>query len=208
MTIQLCEVAYRDGDVDLVGLLAEPKDGASARPGVLLVPAVFGMTDHPRDRARMVAALGYTVFVADLFGGGATFASLGEAMPHAGALSADASTWLRRLNAALAALRAQPRVDATRLAAIGFCFGGTSVLELALSGADLRAAVSFHGGLKLSSPAIGERPKASILVCNGGDDPLVPDAAVAARPPPSRRPTSARRPPATAPPPTNDHGAA
>lgn len=176
--VSVSELAYRDDDLELLGVLARPADGDTKRPGVLIAPAVFGMTDHPRDRARMIAELGYVALVADLFGGGASFPSLEEAMPRGRALMADVPTWLRRLEAALAALRAQPGVASERVAAIGFCLGGTGVLELALSGAEVRAVVSFHGGLTLSDPRGVSR--ASILICTGADDPLVPESDVIA----------------------------
>lgn len=177
--ILIKEIAYADGDIRLRGLLAAPAQGGEGRrPGVLLVPAAFGMNGHARDRARMVASLGYVVLAADLYGDGRSFEAIGEAMQHGGPLMSNIEAWHRRLNAALTTLRAQPGVDAGRIAAIGFCLGGSSVLELAYAGADLKAVVSFHGGLKMSDPSGGARVTASVLVCHGANDPLVPDADV------------------------------
>lgn len=133
---------YRDGDLHLQGLLAMPACGGSdeRRPTVLLVPAVFGLTQHARERARHVAALGYVVLVADLHGGGAAFSSLEEAMPRGTALMEDVPVWRARLNAALAALAGKSGVDCDRIAVIGFGLGGTGALDLACSGVTIAAA--------------------------------------------------------------------
>jgi dienelactone hydrolase len=170
------ECSYRDGELDLVGVLARPRGVASPRPGVLLVPAVFGITAHARERARMAAALGYVVLAVDMYGGGRSFNSLEEATPNAQTVFGDISALHRRLNAGLQALREHPSVDAECIGAMGFCRGGTAVLELAFAGADLKAVVSFHGGLQLANPAGAAKTAGSVLVCTGGSDPLVPDA--------------------------------
>lgn len=177
--IALEEFRYRHGELELVGLRSASA-GEAPRPGVLVVPAVFGMTDHSKNKARRIAELGYTVFIADLFGAGRSFDSLETAMGAGGPLMADVPLWRSRLVAALEALRAQPDVDATRIGAIGFCFGGTGVLELACAGEDLSAAISIHGDLKLSDARAIASVKPSILIATGADDPLVSDGDVAA----------------------------
>ena len=178
--LDLSPHAYQAGDLDCSGLLAVSRGARGQRPGVLLLPAVFGLTDHPQAQARRLAAMGYVVLTADLFGGGTSFSSLEEAMRHGGALMGDIVTSRQRLEAALGALRAHERVDPDRLAALGYCFGGTGALELACTGAPLRAAISIHGGLKLHDPAAAARIRASVLVCTGGEDPLVPGSDVLA----------------------------
>lgn len=177
-TITTRTIAYQDGGLALEGLLTIPEGTVEPRPGVLLLPAAFGINAHPKDQAKRLAALGYVVLIADLFGGGASFGSLDEAMTHVGPLREDVATWRRRLDAALAALCAQPEVATDRIAAIGYCFGGTGALELAYSGAELRAVISLHGGLKLSDPAGATRVRGSVLVGTGADDPMVPDGDV------------------------------
>ena len=173
------DLAYQDGETQLLGVLVAPRGTGGQRPGVLLVPAAFGIVEHARERARMVAELGYVVLVADHFGEGRGFSTIEEAMGHVGPLAGNIDGWRTRLGAALSALRNHPDVDADRIAAIGFCFGGTGVLELAFAGEDLKAVISFHGGLKLSETADGTNVKASILVCTGANDPLVPDTDMA-----------------------------
>ncbi|OCI90904.1 hypothetical protein A6U85_25340 [Agrobacterium sp. 13-626] len=173
------EIAYEYKGVSLHGLIFLPNGGeADQLPGVLLVPAAFGIAAHARKRAQMIARLGYVVLVADHYGDGATFATIEEAMPAMGSLFADVTAWRGRLSAAFSALQARPEVDAARVAAVGFCVGGTGVLELACAGAPLVAAVSFHGGLRLSDPAALSALKAPVLICTGAADPLVPEADV------------------------------
>ncbi|MDB5698856.1 MAG: dienelactone hydrolase family protein [Alphaproteobacteria bacterium] len=171
------DVSYDYQGAPLRGLLCKPAGADGRCPGVLLAPAAFGFTKHARDRAAMIAQLGYVVLVADHYGNGATY-EVQEAMEAMGGLFADVAGWRGRLNAGLEALGARPEVDKTKLGAVGYCVGGTAVLELAYSGAPLSAVVSFHGGLTLSDPAAAAALTQSILVCTGADDPLVPPADV------------------------------
>jgi len=173
------EVRYKDGSVELVGYLAHD-DAKSAAPGVLIVPQWMGLTDYEKGRARQLADLGYVAFCADVYGDGHNAADVKEAGQLAGKYKGDRPLFRSRLLAALAALRASPSVDAKRCAAIGYCFGGTGVLELARSGADLLGVATFHGGLDSPTPADGKNIKAKVLVLHGADDPYVPKADIAA----------------------------
>jgi len=140
----------------------------------------MGLTDYERGRARQLAELGYIAFCADIYGQGHVAQDSQEAGTLAGKFKADRSLFRARLAAALRALRASPTVDARRCAAIGYCFGGTGVLELARSGADVLGVVSFHGGLDSPTPADGKNIKAKVLVLHGADDPYTPKADIAA----------------------------
>jgi dienelactone hydrolase len=130
-----------------------------------------GLGEHERDRARMLTELGYVAFAPDLFG--EVFESRARGVEVITGLVADARALRARLSDALACVRARPTVDPSRVAAMGFCFGGLAVLELARSGADLRAVVSFHGGLTTRAPAEPGGVRAPILVCTGAADPFV-----------------------------------
>lgn len=163
------------------GVLAFDPDAGMARPGVMIVPNVLGQKEADNLVAERLAALGYVGFAADVFGQGKrTTRESTDPAVHMNALNADRALLRDRLHASLAALKAQAEVDAERTAAIGFCFGGKCVLDLARSGADLRAVVSFHG--------IFDRPdypnvtpiRPRILVCHGWADPLAPPDAVTA----------------------------
>ena len=144
---------YADGPLPLTGHMAYDDDAAAGRrPGVLVAPEAFGLTDHAKGRAdRLTAELGYTALAVDLYG--RMPADRAEAFALMGELRDPPGKLRQRMRAALAALRAQPTVDPDRIVAIGFCLGGTSCLELARDGADVRAVVSFHGGLTTQAPA-------------------------------------------------------
>jgi len=128
----------------------------------------------------MLAQLGYVAFCADIYGKGVRPKDPQEAGPLAGKYKSDRQLLRARVNAGLEALRQQPLVDPKRIAAIGYCFGGTTVLELARSGADIAGVVSFHGGLDSPTPADGKNIKCKILVCHGADDPFEKPADLAA----------------------------
>jgi dienelactone hydrolase len=173
-------VTYRQDGTVMRGFLAYDDGLSGKRPGVLVVHEWWGLNDFARERALKLAGLGYVVLAADMYGGGATTRDRGEAGKLAGALIKNPDLLRARAQAALQVLAADPRVDPKRLAAIGFCFGGTTVLELAYSGADLAGVVSFHGGLPRPQPGDLSRLKSKILVLHGADDPLVPAAGLTA----------------------------
>src|SRR5208283_3677180 len=144
------------------------------RPGVLVMPEAFGLGEHARKRAERLAELGYVAFAGDPYGNGVEVSSLPEAMKLATPLFIDPAKLRGRGRAALDYLASVPQTDASRLASIGFCMGGTFSLELARDGAPLKSIVSFHGGVKTQRPAEAGKVKAKILVCTGADDTLIP----------------------------------
>jgi dienelactone hydrolase len=173
-------VAYAQGDVTLEGTMVWDDAAKGPRPGVLVVHQWMGPTDYERMRARRLAELGYVAFVADVYGKGVRPANAKEAGAIAGSFKADRTKLRSRVAAGLEALKSSGKADPTRLAAIGYCFGGTAVLELARSGADVAGVVSFHGGLDSPRPADGRNIRAKVLVLHGADDPFVPMADIAA----------------------------
>jgi dienelactone hydrolase len=178
--MQTRDIDYRDEAVNLRGYLAFDEKAAGRRPGVLVFHEGLGLGDFAMARARMIAELGYVALAADMFGDRRQARNLQEVAKLVGELRNQPQTLRARGRAALKTLAALPQVDASRLAAIGFCFGGSVVLELARDGADLKAVVSFHGVLSTPSPAGSGSVKASVLVCTGADDPLAPPEQVSA----------------------------
>jgi dienelactone hydrolase len=165
-------VEYKQGDTALEGFVAYDDAIQGKRPGVLVVHQWMGLTDYEKKRAEMLAQLGYVAFCADIYGKGVRPQNATEAGAQAGKYKSDRQLLRARVNAGLDALRQQPLVDSKRVAAIGYCFGGTTVLELARSGADVAGVVSFHGGLDAPDPADGKNIKCKVLVCHGADDPF------------------------------------
>ena len=171
--MQTRDIEYRVGDATMRGRLALP-DGTDRRPGVLIAHEGPGLDDQQRGRADRLAALGYAAFALDYHGGGRWIADRDEMMERLGQLRADPAGLRALGQAGLDVLVAEPRVDPDRVAAIGYCFGGTLVLELARDGADLRAVVGFHPGLTTARPQDSARIRGSVLVCVGTEDPFVP----------------------------------
>ena len=164
-------VEYKQGDTTLEGFVAYDDASKGPRPGVLVVHQWMGLTDYEKHRAEMLAQLGYVAFCADIYGKGVRPQNTQEAGAQAGKYKNDRPLLRARVNAGLETLRQQPQVDPKRIAAIGYCFGGTTVIELARSGADAAGIVSFHGGLDSPTPADGRNIKSKVLVCHGADDP-------------------------------------
>jgi dienelactone hydrolase len=162
---------YSDGDLRLHGILERPRE-ANGR-AILVVHEAPGLGDNARRRTRMLADVGYVALAADLYGGGHTFEGE-EAVRQMDRLRGEPPVFRERVAAGVAALAGIEGVDARSIAAIGYCFGGMAVLELARSGADLRAVVSFHGLLRTPLPARKNEVRAKVLACTGALDPLVP----------------------------------
>jgi dienelactone hydrolase len=173
-------VEYHQGDATLEGWLAYDDALTGKRPGVLVVHQWKGLGDYEKKRAEMLAQLGYVAFCADIYGKGVRPQTTADAGAQAGKYKSDRALLRLRVNAGLDTLRHNDRVDSRRVAAIGYCFGGTAVLELARSGADLAGVVSFHGGLDSPAPADGRNIKCKILACHGADDPFEKPADLAA----------------------------
>jgi dienelactone hydrolase len=169
--IQTKTVEYKQGDTTLEGFVAWDDAIPGTRPGVLVVHQWMGLTDYEKHRAEMLAQLGYVAFCADIYGKGVRPQNPKEAGALAGKYKGDRQLLRARVNAGLDALRQQPLVDPGHIAAIGYCFGGTTVLELARSGAELNGVVSFHGGLDAPHPDDGKNIKCKVLICHGADDP-------------------------------------
>jgi dienelactone hydrolase len=167
-------VEYRDGDTVMEGYLAFDDSSQAKRPGVLVVHEWYGLNDYAKMRARQLAQMGYVAFAADIYGKGKRATTGEEAAKLAAPFRSDPAMLRRRTAAALKVLRQRPNVQKDKLAAIGFCFGGTAVLELARSGADVQAVVSFHGALATRDPNDAKNIKAHVLVLHGADDPHVP----------------------------------
>jgi len=165
-------VEYKQGDTVLEGYLAVDDAIKGKRPGILVVHAWMGLDDNAKHRADMLAQLGYVAFAADIYGKGVRPKTKDEAGPLAGKYKNDRALLRARVNAGLATLLAQPNVDTGKTAAIGYCFGGTTALELARSGAQLSGVVSFHGGLDSPTPADAKNIKAKLLVLHGAADPF------------------------------------
>lgn len=174
------KVLYADGDVKLEGVVIYDDALPGPLPGVLVIHQWTGISPHEVGAGEKLASLGYVAFLADIYGQGVRPAFGDAAGAEAGKYKGDPSLYRRRLAAGLQALKARPNVDATRTAAIGYCFGGTGVLELARAGGDVRGVVSFHGGLATKAPATKGAIKAKVLVQHGADDGFVPPAEVAA----------------------------
>src|SRR5690348_16435636 len=163
-------VKYRQGDTELQGFLAYDDAVQGKRPGVLVVPEWWGLTEYPKHRAEMLAQLGYVAFVADMYGNGQTTNDPKQAGAWAGALKSNRPLLRQRVNAGFEQLKGNSMVDPQKTAAIGYCFGGTTVIELARSGADVKGIVGFHAGLDSPNPADGKNIKGKVLICEGADD--------------------------------------
>ncbi|WP_207432321.1 dienelactone hydrolase family protein [Sabulibacter ruber] len=169
-------VEYKEGNTTLEGYLAYDASKKGKLPGVLVVHEWNGLNDYTKQRCEQLAKMGYVAFAADIYGKGVRPKTPQESGAEAGKYKNNIPLLRQRVNAALAQLKKQPNVDASKTAAIGYCFGGTTVLELARSGADVAGVVSFHGGLGTPNPADASNIKAKVLVAHGAIDPFVPKA--------------------------------
>jgi dienelactone hydrolase len=168
------DIEYQADGMRAVGYLALP-DGSDKRPGVLVCHEGPGIDDHAKGRARRIAdELGYVAFALDYIGNGERLADLQQTMARLGPLMNDPLKTRAIGQAGLDILTSQERVDTGRLAAIGYCFGGTMSLELARGGAPLKAVVGFHSGLGTARPEDAKNIKGKVLALIGTEDPLVP----------------------------------
>lgn len=174
------EVEYRSGDTVLKGYLAENKALKGKRPAVLVVHEWWGHNEYARKRARMLAEQGYVALAVDMYGDGKTAQHPDDAGKFAGEVMKNKAIGETRFNAALDFIKQQPTVDTTRIAAIGYCFGGGVVLHMARQGAELKGVVSFHGSLATDSPAQAGAVKAKVLVFSGDADKMIPPEQVTA----------------------------
>jgi dienelactone hydrolase len=166
-------VEYRDGDTVLEGFLAYDDTLKGKVPAVLIVHEWTGIGPYVKKRAEQIAGLGYVAFAIDIYGKGIRPADMNEAAKQATIYRSDRQLMRRRALAGLEEVKKLPFVDEKQIAAIGYCFGGGVVLEMARSGADLKGVVSFHGNLDTPHPEDAKNIKAKILVCHGANDPFV-----------------------------------
>jgi dienelactone hydrolase len=167
-------VEYSAQGVVMKGYLAYDENIQGKRPGVLVVHEWWGLNDYARNRARMLAELGYTALAVDMFGDGKQAMHPDDAKKFTSELMKNFDVAKARFMAALEFLKQQPTIDPTRIAAIGYCFGGGIVLNMAREGVDLKGVASFHGSLAAVKPAQPGTIKAKILVLHGADDKFIP----------------------------------
>lgn len=174
------EIEYRHGDVVLSGYVAYPKDAKGKLPAVLICHQWMGLTEYERMRAEETAKLGMVAFALDIYGKGVRPKDAQEAAKMAGGYKSDRALLRSRAVAGLEALRQVEACDSSKVAVMGYCFGGTTALEVARSGAAVAGTVSFHGDLSSPAPEDAKKIKGKVLALHGGDDPFVPPAQVAA----------------------------
>lgn len=167
-------IKYNDGATTMKGFVVYDTAKKGKRPGIVIVHEWWGITKHMHDEARRLARQGYTAFIADLYGDGKTADNPKDAGALAGSVMKNPQAMESRFNAAREQLAKQPTVDPERIGAVGYCFGGAVVLNMARAGADLAGVVGFHASLGLNTPAPAPGTvKAKILVLNGAADPFV-----------------------------------
>ena len=167
------DVEYFLAGRPFVGYLAYDDAQKGPRPAVLIAHNWMGITQETKDKADQVAALGYVAFAVDVYGKGSRPKDVAEAKELAGYFKKDRVAMRARMQQGLSVLEKQPGVDKSKLAAIGYCFGGTAAIELARAGAPVKGVVSFHGGLDSPKPEDGKRIKGKVLALHGADDPFV-----------------------------------
>ncbi len=172
-------VDYTGDGITMKGLVAYDETPNVKKPVVLVVPEWWGISDYTRDRAKQLAALGYLAFAIDVYGDGKNVETPDEAGKLAGPFYSNMQMGKARFEAALAKIKTYPNADTNKIAAIGYCFGGAMVLNMARLGEPLKAVVSFHGNL-MGAPADKNLLKAAVLVCHGEADQFVKPEEVAA----------------------------
>jgi len=164
-------ISYQEDGASLQGYLAYDNALKGKRPGVLVVHEWWGLNDYARKRATQLAAMGYVAFALDMYGKDKVADHPEQAKEFMKKVTQNVDTWQKRVLAGLEILKKQPNTDSNRIAAIGYCFGGSTVQQLAYSGADIRGIVSFHGSLIPPTESAVKQTKAKILICHGASDP-------------------------------------
>lgn len=170
--LQKKDVTYEYEGTPMKGYLVWDDSISGKRPGVILVHEWWGLNDYAKSRAEQLAALGYVAFAVDMFGEGKVTEHPTQAMEWSGTVRSNIEKWRERGIAGLEVLKKQPQVDPDQLAAIGYCFGGSTVLQMAYAGAPLKGVVSFHGGLMPPNADVSVKPR--VLICTGGADGFIP----------------------------------
>lgn len=176
--VQTKTLTYKHGELECKGFVAWDNAVQGKRPGVLVVHEWWGLDEYARSRAQQLAELGYVAFACDMYGEGKTTEHPQDAGKMAAAVRMSVDDWRKRAQVALEVLKAQPQCDNNNLAAIGYCFGGSTALQLAYSGADLKAVATFHAALPTPTADEAKSVKARVLVCNGGADTFIPEASI------------------------------
>ena len=167
-------VTYSDGTTTMKGFVVYDDASTAKRPGIIMVHEWWGITPHIHNEAKKYAAQGYTAFIADMYGDAKTADNPKDAGALSGGVMKDPKAMESRFNAAKAELAKQASVNPDRIGAVGYCFGGAVVINMARTGADLKAVAGFHASLGLNTPAPAAGTiKAKILILNGADDPFV-----------------------------------
>ena len=167
-------VTYSDGTTTMKGFVVYDDASTAKRPGIIMVHEWWGITPHIHNEAKKYAAQGYTAFIADMYGDAKTADNPKDAGALSGGVMKDPKAMESRFNAAKAELAKQSTVNPDRIGAVGYCFGGAVVINMARTGADLKAVAGFHASLGLNTPAPAAGTiKAKILILNGADDPFV-----------------------------------
>ena len=167
-------VTYKDGETTMKGFVVYDDARKGKHPGIILVHEWWGITKHMHNEARRLARQGYTAFIADMYGDAKTADNPKDAGALSGSVMKNPQTMESRFNAAREELAKHKTVDASRIGAVGYCFGGAVVINMARAGADLAGVAGFHASLGLNTPAPAPGAvKAKILILNGADDPFV-----------------------------------
>ncbi len=172
--VQSKALEYMDGDTSLRGYLYWDDRYEKKRPGILVVHEWWGLNSYARMRSRMLAESGYVAFAPDMYGDSKVTEHANEAKGWMQQITANAGAWQQRARAGLEQLKSQDQVDAEQLAAIGYCFGGATVMQMAYAGMDVKGVASFHGSLPAATEEQQKNIKASILVAHGEADSFVP----------------------------------
>jgi dienelactone hydrolase len=174
-------VTYKDGETTMKGFVVYDDAKKGKRPGIIVVHEWWGITKHIHSEARRMASLGYTAFIADMYGDAKTADNPKDAGALSGAVRKNPAAMQSRFDAAMATLARHPTVEASKIGAMGFCFGGSVVLDMARVGVDLKGVAAFHAGLGAAGgQAEPGKVKAKILVQNGADDPFIKPESVEA----------------------------
>ncbi|MBF0284670.1 MAG: dienelactone hydrolase family protein [Magnetococcales bacterium] len=178
--LQSREIVYQDGETPLAGYLAWDDAFSGPRPGVLVVHEWWGLNDYAKKRAEMLAGLGYVALAADMYGVGHVTTHAKEAKGWMEQVTGNQEMWQRRAVLALDQLKKAPTVDSSRMAAIGYCFGGATVMQLAYAGAEVKGVVSFHGSMPLATAEQTAKIKGKVMIAHGYADAFIPAERVTA----------------------------
>ena len=173
-------IEYRDGEVTLRGHLAWDDSLQGPRPGIIVVHEWWGLNDYARSRAEQLAGMGYVAFAVDMYGDDKVTSHGSQAKEWMQQITANADAWRARALLGLEVLRGRDEVDADKLAAIGYCFGGATVMQMAYAGEDLDGVVSFHGSLPPATPEQAAKVKTRVLIAHGDADSFVPPTRIEA----------------------------